>query len=205
MAYKFVFRSSTSRQTKKAAKDLFSDQLVKSLQNAIDQQTPIADVEMYNQFIKALMDQVRKHQKDTSLPSSLFDKEIGPIHDKTPLTEPVVWGGVSLKKVDVEKDFIQKLLVVGKFGILGFEIHEQKLEHLRVLEGLCLVLYSNHHVDGYKEGEVKMQLASVGDTFRFEPHDEHGIVALTNCVIEETSTNHLDDIVYIFKSSQAKV
>jgi hypothetical protein len=33
------------------------------------------------------------------------------------------------------------------------------------------------------------------------PYDEHGILALTDCVIEEKSDNHLDDLVFVYDAN----
>lgn len=131
--------------------------------------------------------------------SQTFKDELLLVKKRKPLTESTVWGGVILKKVDVAKDFIQKLLVIKKFGVLGFEIHKKKEEHLKILEGYCLVFYINHQ--GKKNNTITVQLGSVGDKFTFAPNDEHGILTLSDCIIEETSTNHLDDLVYIFPAS----
>src|SRR5258708_8911310 len=67
--------------------------------------------------------------------SSFFKQELKAVIRKRPLTEPTGWGGVVLKKLDTEKDFVQKLLVIKKKGVLGFEIHKRKKEHLKILEG----------------------------------------------------------------------
>jgi mannose-6-phosphate isomerase-like protein (cupin superfamily) len=133
--------------------------------------------------------------------SPIYSREISPIKNGKPLTEKTNWGGVALKNVDVENDFVRKLLVVGKYGRLGFEYHNVKHEHLTVLEGMCIVLYSNHKRSGWKKGGVTAKVASKGDKFDFLPGDEHGILALTNCVIEERSTNHLDDLVFVFNAN----
>lgn len=161
----------------------------------------ISSAGQYNQIIHDL---VKKVSTISLTPPSqkVFKTEIDAIAQGKPLTEKVVWGGVTLKKVDVEKDFIRKLLVINRLGILGFEIHRQKLEKLRVIEGFCLVVYSNHAKNGWKQGMITLKAAGPGDKFVFQPNDEHGIIALTNCVIEESSTNHLDDLVYIFPSQQ---
>jgi len=139
------------------------------------------------------------------LPSAKFatyETEVIPISKSAPLTEKTAWGGVALKKVDVEKNYIRKLLVIAKHGVLGFEIHKLKHEKLKILEGVCIVLFSNHANSNWKQGKISVELGATGDKFEFLPNDEHGIIALTNCVIEERSTNHLDDLVYIFKASQ---
>ena len=145
--------------------------------------------------VKKLTDLV----KIPSFTSNLFKQELSLIQNKKPLTEPTVWGGVTLKKVDVAKDLIQKLLIIQKNGVLGFEIHKEKHEHLKVLEGYCLVFWINHN--GKANTTISVQLAGPNDEFTFKPKDEHGILTLTNSIIEETSTNHLDDLVYIFNAS----
>lgn len=159
------------------------------------------------EFQSAIEGLIKKAQK-FKMPKckiAIHPRELPAIKKHKPLTEETPWGGVALKKVDVEKDFIQKLLVINEHGVLGFEFHKEKLEKLEVLEGYCLVLYSNHKAKGYKNGQVKVKLATAGDTFQFLPYDEHGVIALTDCTIEETSTNHLDDLFYIFKATQVTI
>ncbi|MBU1499648.1 hypothetical protein KKE48_02160, partial [Patescibacteria group bacterium] len=112
-----------------------------------------------------------------NLKTPLFNQEIKLIKAKKPLSEATAWGGVNLKKVDVAKNYIKKLLVIRKYGILGYEYHKKKIERLKILEGYCL---------------VNFKLAKPGDKFKYVPGEEHGVVALTNCVIEEQSTNNLD-------------
>ncbi len=178
------------------AKSLPSDEIAKALSSAC-----AATPGEYQKILEKLIAIIKK-TKTSKAKDYLYQKEIEPIKKHKPLTEPTDWGGVTLKKVDVSRDFIQKLLVIGKYGILGFEIHKKKLENLKVLEGECLVFYSNHKSPAWKKGKVTVKLASRGAKFTFQPYDEHGIIALTNCVVEETSTNHLDDLTYIFKSQQ---
>ena len=158
--------------------------------------------EDYQHFLVSIILADKQNPQSASNPSKLFKDELIQINKGKPLTEKTQWGGVSLKKVDVARDFIQKLLVINTYGILGFEIHKYKLEKLKILEGTCLVLYSNHKANEWKKGRVKIDLAKKGDKFEFQPNDEHGIIALTECIIEETSTNHLDDSIFIFKADQ---
>lgn len=140
----------------------------------------------YNQMLKeTLKNCVKKYKYKLQTP--LFDQEIKLIRVKKPLSEPTPWGGVNLKKVDVEKNYIKKLLVIKKYGILGWEYHKQKIERLKVLEGYCL---------------VNFKLAKPGDKFKYLPGQAHGVMALSNCVIEEQSTNNLDDLIFIFHSKQ---
>ena len=159
------------------------------------------DTSDYQKFLKNVIRALRQVSLQTNK-KSIFAKEIIRIKNGSPLTEKTSWGGVSLKNVDVEKDFIRKLLVIRKHGILGFEIHRKKLEKLRIVEGKCFVLYSNHKSKNWQKGKISLTYAAPDDRFEFLPMDEHGIIAITNCVIEETSTNHLDDLTYIFKANR---
>lgn len=152
----------------------------------------------YSAVVKEITSFIKDIRVSSSVKYPFYEKEIVGILKESPLTEKIEWGGVTLKKVDVEKDYIKKLLVIGKNGVLGFEIHRLKHERLKILEGVCLVWYSNHNASDWEKGKVAVKIAIPGDRFEFLPNDEHGIITITKCVIEETSTNHLDDLVCIF-------
>lgn len=155
----------------------------------------------YNNILQKIVSSAKNGKPLPIKNFPIYEKEILPISKSAPLTEKTAWGGVSLKKVDVEKNYIRKLLVIGRYGVLGFEIHKLKHERLKILEGACIVLYSNHGSRNWEPGKITVKLGVPGDKFEFLPNDEHGIIALSNAVIEERSTNHLDDLVYIFKAS----
>lgn len=140
----------------------------------------------YNRMLREIVTKCKSQYK-YKIKTSLFDKEIKLITERKPLSEPTLWGGVNLKKVDVVKNYIKKLLVIRKHGILGWEYHKHKIERLKILEGYCL---------------VNFKLAKSGDKFKYVPGQAHGVIALTNCVIEEQSTNNLDDLIFIFNSKQ---
>ncbi|MDE1823645.1 MAG: hypothetical protein KGI00_00845 [Candidatus Micrarchaeota archaeon] len=150
----------------------------------------------YSRLIKSILSMARKSNAKNS---SLYGKEIRDIQKGKPLTERAAWGGVALKNVDVEKNSIRKLLVIRKLGVLGFEYHRKKHEHLRVVEGLCLIFHSNHRTRNWRRGMLEWRIAKPGDRFYFRPFDEHGMVAFSNTVIEERSTNNLDDLVFVYK------
>lgn len=155
----------------------------------------------YNAFLKDIIKTLRNNQ-GKSKKMALFEKEVKDLTIHSPLIEITPWGGVCIKKVDTAKNFVQKLLIVREYGILGFEIHNKKLERLHILEGNCLLISSQHAKKNWKRGQVVISLGQKGDKAVLQPEDEHGIIALTNCVIEETSTNNLDDLVFIFPSKQ---
>lgn len=176
--------------------------ILKELTNYINKSKQISTTSQYNNTVKKIVSIVKNIKILPKAKFAIYHKEIIPISKSAPLTEKTPWGGVSLKNVDVEKNYIRKLLVVAKWGVLGFEIHKLKHEKLKILEGICMALYPNHAKSNWKQGGISVKLAAAGDKFEFLPKDEHGIITLTDCVIEETSTNHLDDLVYIFKASQ---
>lgn len=192
----FVSRTSKKHFTKDV------DKVFKELVAYIKTIKSISATDQYNNFIKKIISIFKNNKILPASKFSIYDKEVIPISKSAPLTEKTPWGGVVLKKVDVDRDYIKKLLVVSQYGILGFEIHKEKHERLKILEGACIVLFSNHTNSNWKQGKVTVRLGVSGDKLEFLPNDEHGIIALTNCVIEETSTNHLDDLVYIFPASQ---
>lgn len=190
----------TSNLVSEKAKQYIDSKLVEELQSLFSSQKA-GTTDEYNNILKNIIVIIKKHPV-SGVQSPLHNQELPVIKQHKPLTEETAWGGVALKKVDVEKDFIQKLLVINRYGILGFEIHKEKYEKLKVLEGIVLLLYSNHKNPLWKEGVVSMTISAPNDTGDLPPYDEHGMIALTNCVVEETSTNHLDDLVFIFESSQ---
>lgn len=178
--------------------------ILKKLTSYIKTLQPVSRTVQYNSVIKKIVSLTKNIEILPKAKFPIYDKEIIPISKSVPLTEKTPWGGVSLKKIDVEKNYIRKLLVIAKHGVLGFEIHKLKHERLKILEGVCIVLYSNHANPNWKKGKISVKLGVPRGKFEFLPNDEHGIIALTKCVIEETSTNHLDDLVYIFPALQVK-
>lgn len=178
-----------------------SNNVFKELNSYIQTVNTITSASQYNNIIKKLVFIVN-NKIFTSEKSPMYNKEIIPISKSEPLTERTPWGGVAPKEVHVDKNHIKKLLVIAKHGVLGLEIHKLKHEKLKILEGICIVLYSNHSRHDWKPGKISVKIAFPGYKFEFLPNDEHGIIAITDCVIEEKSTNHLDDLVYIFKASQ---
>lgn len=176
---------------------------LKAVKTLLENLESITSEKEYNIVLTRIITLAKKYpmQKEQG---SLFTKELREGTKNYPLSEPTPWGGVPLKAVDVEKDYIRKLLVIKQYGILGFEIHKHKLEKLKILEGICLLITSQHGVKNWQKGHVSVALGKKGNKVVLEPGDEHGIIALTNCVIEEESTNHLDDLVYIFNSFQVK-
>ncbi len=173
---------------------------LKDLQRYLEENNDFDSQSSYTARIQGIKSVIEKHKDSFILKTPLHAKEIDPVEKRRALTEPTPWGGVSLKKVDVARNYIRKLLVVNALGVLGFEYHDFKHERLKILEGVCLLIYSNHKSRGWKKGRVLITLSVPGDRATLLPYDEHGVIALSNCVIEEQSTNHLDDLIFIYTS-----
>lgn len=174
---------------------------LKALKTLLENTGAIRSEQAYNHLLTQII-RLAKAYPMHKTQGSLFAKELKEGTRNYPLSEPTPWGGVALKQINVDKDFVRKLLVIKQYGILGFEIHKQKLEKLKILEGVCLFIASGHEKKGFTKGIVSIALGRKDDKVILRPGDEHGIIALTNCVIEEVSTNHLTDLVYIFPSLQ---
>lgn len=197
MKYRFDTSHLVSRKAKTQMKyKLF----LKDLQNYLEKNNEFASQSSYTALIQGIKSVIKKHSDLFTLETPFHAKEIDPIEKKRALTELTPWGGVSLKKVDVTRNYIRKLLVVNALGVLGFEYHDFKHERLKVLEGVCLLICSNHKNRGWKKGRVLITLSVQGDKAALLPYDEHGVIALSNWVIEEQSTNHLDDLIFIYTS-----
>lgn len=170
----------------------------------VDASLPISDDDAYNAFVHGITDIIANHASELAIPTATFEKEMGPIQRQSEITKAVPWGGVSFQHVNVPENYIQKLLVIQQRGILGFELHHKKHEALEVLDGYALIFASSHDMPGWQRGQVKLTFAGVGDSFVLPPEDEHGMIALTNCIVQETSDNELEaaDLIFVFNSQQ---
>lgn len=176
---------------------------VQELSTYVNESLPVGSKDEYLAFIAGITDIIGRHKEELDCATPLFDKEIQPIGTNE-LTIKTPWGGVSFKEVSVTGDHVEKLLVVRQAtdpsGVLGFEYHHLKDEKLEVKEGLAIFISSDHTAEGWKEGNVTLTFARPGDTCTLHPESEHGVIALTNLVLLETSTCHLDasDLLFVF-------
>ena len=87
------------------------------------------------------------------------------------------------------KDYVGKILFVRQGEALSLQYHEVKEETLRVLEGtLDLVTGADvEHLENHRIGPETV--------FHIPPGTLHRMVAVTDCLLLEVSTTHLDDVV----------
>jgi len=85
--------------------------------------------------------------------------------------------------------YVGKILFVKKGEALSLQYHEIKEETLRVLEGEIEL------VTGSDIEKLDSHLVGPGTVFHIPPGTLHRMVAVTDCLLLEVSTNHLDDVV----------
>jgi hypothetical protein len=181
--------------------------LVRKLTWFIDSSGRIGNTADFNAFLGGIAAIITNHQKDLTLKTPLFDKEIELIKKGWEFRFPTPWGGVANKKLDTDDNAhfnVRKYLVIQQKGMLGFEFHKNKQETLRVKEGLCIGISSIHKAKGWQNGHVTLTFMKPDDTCTLRPGDEHGVIALTKCVVEETATDDTGgDLYFIFPAKQA--
>lgn len=92
------------------------------------------------------------------------------------------WGGVHITKH--EHPNVEKFLVVDAGKFLAFEKHEQKVETLHGKEGYGILVYRPTGAT-----ELVAETIRPGWSRTLQPGQEHTIIALTNLLVFETSTD----------------
>ena len=85
--------------------------------------------------------------------------------------------------------YVGKILFIRRGEALSLQYHEVKEETLRVLEGE-MELVMGKDVD-----ELESRTVGPDTVFHVPPGTLHRMVAITDCLLLEVSTNHLDDVV----------
>ena len=86
-------------------------------------------------------------------------------------------------------DYVGKILFIRRGEALSLQYHEVKEETLRVLDGE-LELVTGPDVEQLLRHHVGPE-----SVFHIPPRTLHRMVAVTDCLLLEVSTNHLDDVV----------
>jgi mannose-6-phosphate isomerase len=95
--------------------------------------------------------------------------------------------------------YVGKVLHIKAGQSLSLQYHNQKDETIHLLSGT--MIYRVGTADGRRQtaGQLPPQLTVVelkaGESFRNEPGTIHQMEAVTDCVLLEASTPHLDDVV----------
>lgn len=108
---------------------------------------------------------------------------------------PTSWGGVAVER-HVHPE-VEKYLVVQKGGYLALETHEEKDEHLLVVEGAGLIVAQNK-----PDGPLAALPLAPGDRFHFLPGELHCLIGTENLLVFERSTDPMgmdQDLIFLFE------
>ena len=183
--------------------------LVPELFRFINASLPIAvgDEDAYKGFLDGVAGVILPHKDELIIPTPLFDKEMAELDRKGEFGFLTPWGGVLF--YDKHRDSkgyytIKKDLVIrGPARVLGIvEFHNEKFEQLDFKEGYAIAISSDK-----RDGRLmNMVLAKPGTHVVLDPMYYHGIITLTNCVVEENATKDTGtDLHYVFSPYQPNV
>lgn len=86
------------------------------------------------------------------------------------------------------KDYVGKFLEINANHKLSRQYHEIKEETLYMISGELLLELGD-------ENNLTIVKLTPGDSFHIQPGTIHRMVAITDCVLAEVSTPHLQDVV----------
>ncbi len=87
------------------------------------------------------------------------------------------------------ENYVGKILFIRQGEALSLQYHEVKEETLRVLEG-TLELVTGPDIKQLENHQIGPETV-----FHVPPRTLHRMVAVTDCLLLEVSTTHLDDVV----------
>ena len=111
---------------------------------------------------------------------------------------PTSWGGVHV--LSYEHPEVEKFLVVEQGRFLAFEKHAEKIETLFGEEGLGVLVYRCELT-----GQLRAEYIEPGWTRTLRPGQEHTIIALSNLLVRERSTDPRgmdNDLIFIFSPDE---
>jgi quercetin dioxygenase-like cupin family protein len=89
--------------------------------------------------------------------------------------------------------YVGKVLHIKAGHSLSVQYHNLKDETIHLLSGT--MIYRVGTADGGRQPELRAIELKAGESFRNEPGTIHQMEAVTDCVLLEASTPHLDDVV----------
>ena len=89
------------------------------------------------------------------------------------------------------KDYLGKLLTMKAGHRGGLQYHERKDEAFYLYKGQATVMYDDGH------GQLARKVMTAGQTFHIPPGAVHQVIAMTDCVLFETSTPVFEDRVNV--------
>lgn len=93
------------------------------------------------------------------------------------------------------KHYVGKILKVHCGEALSIQYHHYKDETMYVLDGTAFINF--YKLEDGLPVVIKKHIVKDGDSVHIPPTQIHNVEAITDVVILEASTNHLDDLVRI--------
>jgi len=138
-------------------------------------------------------------QLGLDLPTPAFDIHRKAIAAGGDMVIATNWGGVHI--VSCKHPEVEKFLVVDKGRFLAFEKHAEKVEKLVGEEGLGVLVYRCE-----QSAQLKAETIEPGWSRTLRPGQEHTIIALSNLLVREQSTDPKgmdQDLIFIYVPDDA--
>jgi mannose-6-phosphate isomerase len=87
--------------------------------------------------------------------------------------------------------YCYKRIYIDKGTKTSFQYHEKKIETNYIIDGKAEVWLEND------KGEIEKKVVGSDFSFTVVPDRKHRVIALTDVILQEVSTPHVDDVVRI--------
>ena len=100
--------------------------------------------------------------------------------------------------LELNEQYCYKRIYLNAGTKTSFQYHKKKLETNYIISGKAEVWLENDF------GEIEKKIMSDNDFFTVTPLKKHRVIALTDLILQEVSTPHVDDIIRIEDDTNRK-
>ncbi len=93
--------------------------------------------------------------------------------------------------LELNQHYCYKRIYINKGHRTSFQYHLEKVETNYIIDGECEIWLENDR------GIVEKRLMKKDDYFTVMPPRKHRVVALSDVILQEVSTPHVDDVIRI--------
>jgi mannose-6-phosphate isomerase-like protein (cupin superfamily) len=158
--------------------------------------SPIDSEETFNGYCRAACRLWQGHfRKPVGETSHRFGDLLERIERRSQNVIKTDWGGVVITLHEHPR--VEKFLVVRQDGYLALEVHEEKDEHLEVVEGAGLILWRRPNERG-----LRAEVLKPGGKFHLEAGMEHCLIGTENLLVFERSSDPKgmdQDLIFIYE------
>ncbi|MFH1503105.1 MAG: cupin domain-containing protein [Candidatus Diapherotrites archaeon] len=94
------------------------------------------------------------------------------------------------------RGYCYKRIYINKGEKTSFQYHERKIETNYIIEGKAEVWLEN------EKGKIEKRLMKADDSFTVVPPRKHRVIALTDIILQEVSTPHVDDVIRVLDDGE---